>query len=192
MYVTPQEAAEYYGVSTTTLRRWADAGTIKHKATTGGHRRYLLVENNGKNRARVIYARVESLKQKGDLERQVAYLRERYPDHELVKDIGTGIDLQRYGFRSILEKALLGNVEEVIIADKSRWACIGFEFHEWLLQRLECNLISLDFEDFSPRDELSKDIMEMAAISSTRSDELRSNRDESNKRRGDEISCDNE
>lgn len=44
MRVTPREAAKELGVSTDTLRRWAEEGRITVELTAGGHRRYDLAE----------------------------------------------------------------------------------------------------------------------------------------------------
>ncbi|MDP2963585.1 MAG: response regulator [Sulfurimicrobium sp.] len=43
-YLTPTEAGKLLGVSPITLRKWADRGLIKARATLGGHRRYPLNE----------------------------------------------------------------------------------------------------------------------------------------------------
>lgn len=38
--LTPREVAEIFGVRTTTIARWAHAGTLPASLTPGGHRRY--------------------------------------------------------------------------------------------------------------------------------------------------------
>jgi excisionase family DNA binding protein len=40
-WISLQEACERLGVSTATMRRWADAGKARMKRTLGGHRRFL-------------------------------------------------------------------------------------------------------------------------------------------------------
>ena len=42
--MTPQQAAEYLGVSIRTLYRWEDDGLISPRRTPGGHRRYPLAD----------------------------------------------------------------------------------------------------------------------------------------------------
>jgi DNA-binding transcriptional MerR regulator len=37
-YVSTKKAQEYYGVTSQTLRNWADMGKIKYRRTTGNHR----------------------------------------------------------------------------------------------------------------------------------------------------------
>lgn len=43
-HLTPQQAAEYLGVSIRTLYRWEDDGLINPRRTPGGHRRYPLAD----------------------------------------------------------------------------------------------------------------------------------------------------
>ena len=40
MYVTPREAANFFGVSRETVRLWAEKDKIKYTKTKGGHRKY--------------------------------------------------------------------------------------------------------------------------------------------------------
>ena len=39
-HMTPQQAADYLGVSIRTLYRWEDDGLVSPRRTPGGHRRY--------------------------------------------------------------------------------------------------------------------------------------------------------
>ena len=67
---------------------------------------------------KICYARVSSEKQKEDLNRQCEYLRQKCPDHELIKDIGSGLNWKRKGFTSILEQSYRGDIEEVVVTRK--------------------------------------------------------------------------
>ena len=51
-----------------------------------------------------IYARVSSLGQKEDLERQKNLLQTKYPNYKLITDIGSGMNLNRTGLRKIIDK----------------------------------------------------------------------------------------
>ena len=64
MYVSSKEAQAFYKVSGQTLRRWADNRRIKTIITDGGHRRFLLIQENDHKpqQKSYIYARVSSKK----------------------------------------------------------------------------------------------------------------------------------
>ena len=71
------KAAKELGVSIPTLRRWEAAGKIRSERTIKGHRRYDLSQLLGcstrktvSTKQTLIYARVSSHDQKGDLQRQ--------------------------------------------------------------------------------------------------------------------------
>ena len=91
MFVTPHQATKYYGVTAETLRRWSNNGKIDFTVTDGGHRRYKIIFKNNieSDRKSYIYARVSSKKQEKDLERQIAFIKEKYPNHRVVTDIGS-------------------------------------------------------------------------------------------------------
>ena len=67
---------------------------------------------------KICYARVSSEKQKEDLDRQCEYLRQKCPGHELIKDIGSGLNWKRKGFTSILEQSYREDIEEVVVTRK--------------------------------------------------------------------------
>ena len=47
----------------------------------------------------ICYCRVSSENQKDDLERQVKYMKEKYPDYLIIKDVGSGINFNRKGYK---------------------------------------------------------------------------------------------
>jgi len=85
-----------------TLRRWAEAGKISFKRTEGGKRLYCIQDvhkhyNGGKEiqqkeKKKICYARVSSQHQRHDLKRQVEALQKEYPSHEIIQDIGSGLN----------------------------------------------------------------------------------------------------
>jgi len=108
-YVPPRVAAARLGVSTKTLERWLSEGKIEGIFTQGGQRRYNLdsvIPVRGSKptdeRATVLYARVSSRGQKADLEQQVNFLKSRYPDAEIITDIGSGLNFKRKGLQTLL------------------------------------------------------------------------------------------
>lgn len=176
MYVTPKEASERFGVSTTTLTRWADSGIIEYKTTAGGHRRYKIEEENvtdepidKKNERRyIIYCRVSSKKQQDDLERQIDTMVRAYPNHELIKDIGSGMSVKRPGFQRILEALLRGDIEEVVVYKQDRLSRFGYDLIEWLFQKYESKLRVHAQDVRSESDKFAEDIMEVLTVFTAR------------------------
>jgi len=182
MYAKPKEACKYYGVSDNALRDWANKGKIKHITTKGGHRRYALenpeltTSNEPKSsgnkqehkQLKIIYARVSSRKQTGDLERQKDHLREKYPTHKIITDVGSGINFKRKGFRTILEGIFKGNIKEVVVAHKDRFTRFGFELFEWIFQQHGAELICDKESTGDPQHELSEDLMAIITVFTAR------------------------
>lgn len=79
-FVKPNEAANTLGVCLRTVRRWEAEGKINTVKTPSGQRRYDIEKfikeesEDGRRRATVIYARVSTRPQLGDLHRQVERL----------------------------------------------------------------------------------------------------------------------
>jgi predicted site-specific integrase-resolvase len=139
MYIPLRKAKERLGLHGDTIRKYADKGIIPSIRTEGGKRlfdidEYIRRKNGECNHSTICYCRVSSPKQKDDLERQVNYMQERYPDSEIVTDIGSGINYKRKGLNSILERALQGDKLKIVVAYKDRLARFGFELIESMLK----------------------------------------------------------
>ena len=102
-YYTSREASKLLDVHPNTLRKWADNGEIDSIRTISGQRRYCLDKylHTNSNEQIVCYCRVSSSKQRDDLIRQVEYMRIRYPNAEIIKDIGSGLNFKRRGLKAI-------------------------------------------------------------------------------------------
>ena len=175
MYLTSRKACQELGVHANTLRRWAKQNKIKFIKTSAGQRLYDVkhfVEKTNlvKN---ICYCRVSSSKQKDDLERQVQYMKERYPDYEIFKDIGSGINFNRKGFKTILEYAETGVLREVVVAHRDRMCRFGFELVKWFIERNAGKLLVLEEISLSPQEELVKDLLSILNIFSCRVNGLR-------------------
>ena len=170
MYVSAQIASKELNVSAQCLRTWANDGKIKYITTKGGHRRYLLEEQQIQQWKKIIYARVSSKKQQDDLHRQIQFLRQKYPNHEVVKDIGSGINYKRLGFKRILEGISTGTIQEVVVAQKDRFTRFGFDLFEWIFQQHGANLIcdKKDERDVSSEEELTDDLMSIITVFTAR------------------------
>ncbi|NEQ85474.1 MAG: IS607 family transposase [Moorea sp. SIO2I5] len=137
------KAVELTGLSRNTLRKYADNGTLRCEKTPGGTRLFdstdLLRFGKAPKSDRlhcytICYCRVSSKKQRDDLARQVAYLHSLFPEAEIIKDIGSGINYRRKGLRTILERIVLGDKLTIVVACRDRLTRFGFELIEYLVR----------------------------------------------------------
>ena len=82
---------------------------------------------NNKLKRNICYCRVSSSKQKEDLSRQIEYMKNKFPNHEIIYDIGSWLNFKRKGLKLILNYGIEGEINELIIAYKDRLARIGYE-----------------------------------------------------------------
>ncbi|MBE9212758.1 IS607 family transposase [Plectonema cf. radiosum LEGE 06105] len=174
-YVPPRVAASKLGVSTKTLERWLEAGKIEGIFTQGGQRRYNLDSvipprpgNPADERVTVLYARVSSRSQKTDLEQQVNFLKSRYPDAEIITDIGSGLNFKRKGLQTLLDRVLSNSIKLVVVAHKDRLCRFGFDIISWLCARQQTEILVLDQKNLSPEREMVEDILAIVHVFSCR------------------------
>lgn len=170
MLVASRIAVKQLGVCANTLRKWADAGKIEYIRSPSGQRLYDVQSflKALQTRRKVCYARVSSTKQRDDLSRQVEHLKTRFPTHEIIEDIGSGINLKRKGLVSLLESISSGDVEEIVVAHRDRLARFGFEFIQWLADQHNCRIVVLDQTALSPEAELTQDLLSILHVFSCR------------------------
>ena len=152
-YVPSREASRILGVHPQTLRAWAREGRINYIRTEGNQRRYDVDSYLGQSRPAqtVCYCRVSSKKQSADLDRQVAFMRARYPDAEIVSDVGSGLNFKRRGLLALLERLHQGDKLRVVVAYRDRLARFGTELIEVLLERNGGELVVLISGTSAPR-----------------------------------------
>ena len=163
-YVTPKQAALSLGVSVSSLRRWENEGLLKAIRTPGGQRRYLLEEVEKaagipRSIVTVCYARVSTNSQRDDLERQLEFLRSRFPEAEFLSEVGSGLNFRRRKFLAILDRVLAGDVKRIVVAHPDRLVRFGFELVKWLCDKTECELVVLNERKLSPEQELVQDML---------------------------------
>lgn len=161
-YVPLRKAVAKLGLHPNTLRKYADDGTIPSIRTPAGQRlfdveSYLRVHDGP---AVVCYCRVSSAKQKDDLDRQAARLREKYPEAEIIRDIGSGLNFKRKGLRALLERLLRGDKLQIVVAHRDRLARFGFELIRFLAHANGGEIVVLDQGvDPGPEAELTADLL---------------------------------
>jgi len=174
-YVTSREASEILGLHPNTLRCYADNFTLESYRTKSGHRRYNVDSYLGlqKEVVTICYCRVSSPSLRDDLERQVKFMQAKYPNAEIVKDIGSGRGYKRKGLKSILGRAMRGDKLEIMVAHKDRLARFGFELIEWIVQQSGGKIVVLKQTNLSPEPELTNDLLSILHVFSCRMHGLR-------------------
>ena len=189
-YVTSTEAKEILKVSLKTLYRWCNDGKIRFITTPANRKRFNrkdLYNFDGRSYApvekeKICYCRVSSSKQVDDLERQQAFFRDKFPTHQLVTDVGSGINWKRKGLRTILDRAMQGYISEIVVAHRDRLCRFAFELLAWILQANDVKLVVLDEEKgHSTEQELADDILSIIHVYSCRKMERRRYKNKKNK-----------
>jgi len=171
-YVGSKKARETLGVCAVTLRKWEKEGKIKSVRSPGNHRLYDVSTfvncRKPDTKKKYIYARVSTNKQKEDLERQIAYLKEDYPDHIVLKEIASGINFKRKVLNRLLEESHKGMVGEVVVSHRDRLCRIAFDHFAWLFELYRVNLVVVGEENFSPESEMCEDLFSIIHVFSCR------------------------
>ena len=187
-FISGNKASEILGVHQRTLYLWDKKKIIETIRTPGGKRLYNVkkyleeIDRNKSNVTKInvpeineklqsfkvnyIYARVSSLGQKEDLERQKALLQKEYPNHILITDIDSGMNLNRVGLRKIIDKSIEGKVNEVVIVHKDRLCRFGYDLIEDLIKKYSNGNIVIigSTKDKEPKEELVDDVLQIMNI----------------------------
>ncbi|XEY24785.1 MerR family DNA-binding transcriptional regulator [Candidatus Uabimicrobium helgolandensis] len=104
-WISIGKVAEFFGVTTQSIRDWTKQGRLEAIRTLGGHRRYNLegiekklgIENE--NKKTILYSRVSAHDQKEDLVRQKQELKNYSEKHKTsnvveISEIGSGLNYE--------------------------------------------------------------------------------------------------
>ena len=93
----------------------------------------------------------------------------KYPEHEILTDIGSGINFNRGNLKKIINLGIKNNLEELVIAYKDRLCRIGYDLIEYILKEYSNTKIIIEKdEDKSPEKELTDDLLEIITVFSSR------------------------
>jgi predicted site-specific integrase-resolvase len=180
--VSISHAAKALGVTPLTLRRWDENGKLKPDLVTeGGRRRYDLARLQPElhrkvepaARKTVAYARVSSHEQKPDLERQAqvlqAYCAAQGWTHEIVTDLGSGMNYRKKGLRRLLDDIVEDRVGRLVITHKDRLLRFGAELVFAICEVRGVEVVILNQgEDMSFEEDLARDVLEIITVFSAR------------------------
>lgn len=171
------EAARILGTSPGTLRKWEASGEITPARKSKGGTRYYAVEDivglNASERPTLAYARVSSPDQKADLDRQhamlEAYCAAKGWRSEVIRDLGSGMNYNKQGLKTLLEAILRKTTKRLVLTHKDRLLRFGAELVFTLceLQGVEIVIIHKG-EPPTFEEELAQDVLEIITVFSAR------------------------
>lgn len=177
------DAAALLGVSTKTLRRWADSGKIKSERSPTGQRRFFLADikritprepDRLDDRITINYARVSSHDQKQDLVRQTQVL-EAFSSvngwqYETIQDLGSGLNYQKKGLQKLLKRIMQGDVARLVITHKDRLLRFGAELVFAVCEEFETEVVIINktSESVTFEQELVQDMIDLITVFSAR------------------------
>src|SRR5439155_13511550 len=101
--------------------------------------------------------------------------KELYPGHIIIEDIGSGIKLTKRGIMKIINLAIEGRIEEVVVLYKDRLARFSFDLIEELIKEYSNGKIIIVNQDeyIEPEEELVKDVIQVMNVFTAKMNGLR-------------------
>lgn len=189
VYYTRKEAVELLGIHNNTIAKLRNEGKIEVMKVGTRHlynvNKYIKdntikekteIDDNIENeeivneKKKICYCRVSSHNQKIELENQINYMKEKYPDYEILSDIGSGINFKRPNFIKILNYAINNQLDELVVAYKDRLCRISYDLIEMIFETYSNAKIIIvnDDESKSPEKEVTEDLIEIITVFSPR------------------------
>ena len=204
-FVKPKQAEQIFGVHRRTLKKWADEGHIKSLRPGGSGQTLFdvstVVEKNDgagsssratvaerdvgeTERIDVVYARVSTRKQTGDLERQLAALRDAHPSAAVLSDVASGLNFKRKGLRALFKLAFEGKLRRVHVAHKDRLCRFAFDLVEHVLAEHGATIVvDANASPVSEEQELAEDVLSIVTVFGARLHGKRSGQGRKGKRK---------
>jgi len=174
------EFAKLIGKSVQTLQRWDREGIFKAYRNKLNRRYYIhdqyleyIGQKASPEKKNIVYYRVSSSGQKGDLENQKKAIEQfciaqGIAVSEWLSDIGSGLNYTRKNFLSLMEMVERGEVAQIIVAHKDRFVRFGFEWFEKFCKNHGTIILIMNNESLSPTEEVTKDLLSIIQCFSSR------------------------
>jgi predicted site-specific integrase-resolvase len=173
-FVSSKEASKLLNVHSNTLRAWESKGLITtYRSSPTGQRQYdvekfLRTQDKPDFKENICYCRVSSRGQKDDLKNQIEFLKKNYPNHDIISDIGSGLNYKRKGLKTLLDKALKGTIGQIVVTYKDRLCRFGFDIFEYIINASGGEILVLNHLESSPQEEMVKDLTSIIHVFSCR------------------------
>ena len=175
-YYSIRKLSKTIDVSAQTLRNWEKSGKlIPEYKTASGYRYYsydqvatLTGKVTDKSKITIGYCRVSSTKQKDDLKIQVenvkAYLLAKGEPFEIIEDIGSGVNYNKKGLLSLIQKIIDGKVNKVVVLYKDRLLRFGYELLENIANMYGVSIEIIDNSKKTEQGELVEDLVQIITV----------------------------
>ena len=93
-------------------------------------------------------------------------MKKKYPNHRIIQDIGSGLNMDRKGLQEIIDLAINGKIKEVVISYKDRLARFGYELVDWIIKKYSHGEIIIinKREEETSEEEITRDIIQIMNI----------------------------
>jgi putative resolvase len=139
--VTRKEVLSVVKVHYHTLMAMVKRGEIE-TVSMGNKRLYNLdkyLRSNGvdvvNKKRKICYSRILNKKQGEDMKKQNELFNKLYPNHEKISDIGSGLNNKRKGYLKIMDMAIQGEIDELVITHKDRLSNFGYDQLEYIIKK---------------------------------------------------------
>lgn len=126
------------------------------------------------------YCRVNSHKQKDDLERQIenvrTYMYAKGYQFEIISDIGSGINYNKKGLNKLIDMITNSEVDKIVVLYKDRLIRFGYELIENLCEKYGTTIEVIDNTEKIEEQELVEDLIQIVTIFSCRLQGKRANK----------------
>ena len=189
-YYSIGQFAKAIGKTTKTLRNWDKNGKLKPvRVEDTGYRYYSQEQLNHFlglklekqiNKKIIGYCRVNSHKQKDDLERQIenvkTYMYAKGYQFEIITDIGSGINYNKKGLNQIIDMVTNSEVEKIVVLYKDRLIRFGYELIENLCNKFGTIIEIIDNTEKTEQQELVEDLVQIITVFSCKLQGKRANK----------------
>lgn len=174
-YYSAKTVTQILGVTAQTLRNWDKEGKLKPAYTkSNGYRYYseddimsYTKERNRKKEKKLIgYIKNSSLENEVSLTRKKesieTYLKSTNQEYEIIIDVGSGLDYNRAGLKTLIAKINKKEVDEIVICYKDNLVKYGFELIEYFAYLNNVKIKVLDINNKSSLIEIKEDFLTVA------------------------------
>ena len=171
-YYSAKTVTQLLGVTAQTLRNWDKEGKLKPAYTKSNGYRYYSEEDvlsytkerdRKKEKKLIGYIKNSSLENDVSLTRKKesieTYLKSTNQEYEIIIDVGSGLDYNRAGLKTLIAKINKKEVDEIVICYKDNLVKYGFELIEYFAYLNNVKIKVLDINNKSSLIEIKEDFL---------------------------------